>query len=235
MDVEFLGIYNCMDYSLLVGVHWMAEDKVNKEKHDIDMSTNVDTKENGLWCMLKSGAESMLEEMSKENKSTCMQELHSTEKLREIYFIGIIDILSRYGVRKKVAHLLKSALWEDSALSTVPADYYASRYINYVRSIFPSETEAQLTNGDGEGSSTKDVSNDKEEEGKLKVELIGTSHRHARSVDATRNKNEEEKKDREMSKSVANASPNSRPKSNRKPRHIPKSERPKALARSSAQ
>eukprot|EP01090_Pellita_catalonica_P000561 TRINITY_DN10382_c0_g1_i3.p2 TRINITY_DN10382_c0_g1~~TRINITY_DN10382_c0_g1_i3.p2 ORF type:complete len:104 (-),score=25.76 TRINITY_DN10382_c0_g1_i3:45-356(-) len=54
---------------------------------------------------------------------------------KEIYYIAVIDILSRYGVRKKVAHLLKARLWEDAALSTVPADYYAERYFEFVDTI----------------------------------------------------------------------------------------------------
>ncbi len=39
--------------------------------------------------------------------------------VKEIYFVGIIDPLSRYKLKKKVAHFLKEIIWDADTLSTV--------------------------------------------------------------------------------------------------------------------
>jgi len=55
-----------------------------------------------------------------------MEPIHSDAAFKkEIYFIGIIDPLSRYKLRKKVAHFLKEMIWEDDTLSTVRPTYLA--------------------------------------------------------------------------------------------------------------
>lgn len=46
---------------------------------------------------------------------------------KEVYFVGIIDPLSRYKLRKKVAHFLKEIIWDADTLSTVPAPPSPSR------------------------------------------------------------------------------------------------------------
>jgi len=57
--------------------------------------------------------------------------------VKEVYHVGLIDFLSRYYLAKKTAHLFKSVLWEDQMLSTVPPDFYANRFKEYLPTIFP--------------------------------------------------------------------------------------------------
>eukprot|EP00123_Amoebidium_parasiticum_P017891 comp24018_c2_seq3/m.42935 comp24018_c2_seq3/g.42935 ORF comp24018_c2_seq3/g.42935 comp24018_c2_seq3/m.42935 type:complete len:369 (-) comp24018_c2_seq3:235-1341(-) len=54
----------------------------------------------------------------------------------EVYHIGFIDCLTSYGLKKKVAHFFKSALWTPQSLSTIDAASYAGRIKKYLLSIF---------------------------------------------------------------------------------------------------
>lgn len=51
-----------------------------------------------------------------------------------IYFIGIIDILTVYNFTKKLEHLVKSQLY-GNAVSCVPPEQYAERFLLYLKSI----------------------------------------------------------------------------------------------------
>lgn len=54
----------------------------------------------------------------------------------ELYFIGIIDILTLYSAKKKLEHLFKSSFYGKEAISCVPSKNYSDRFLNYMRNIF---------------------------------------------------------------------------------------------------
>lgn len=70
----------------------------------------------------------------------------------EIYYIGIIDMLTFYAAKKKVANFCKSFLWSTSTLSTIPPHLYQERISKYVDMIFPSVAQ-KLHEGHTESSS----------------------------------------------------------------------------------
>eukprot|EP01006_Ploeotia_vitrea_P026168 TRINITY_DN59136_c0_g1_i1.p1 TRINITY_DN59136_c0_g1~~TRINITY_DN59136_c0_g1_i1.p1 ORF type:complete len:784 (-),score=75.59 TRINITY_DN59136_c0_g1_i1:401-2752(-) len=63
----------------------------------------------------------------------------SAPEAKEVYYIGIIDCLTAYSKRKKIAHFSKTFMWQEKTLSTVPSNMYANRFIPWMQSIFPSE------------------------------------------------------------------------------------------------
>ncbi|ELR24625.1 Phosphatidylinositol4-phosphate 5-Kinase [Acanthamoeba castellanii str. Neff] len=152
-DVEFLKEHNCMDYSLLVGVHFLSEaENAVEVAHD---SAEQKAKEEKKAKKSKKGkkkskknvdereAEAEEEEQPQPQNDAhpllegVMGPIHSDPAfVKEIYFVGIIDPLSRYKLKKKVAHFLKEIIWDADTLSTVPADYYAERYTRYLEEIF---------------------------------------------------------------------------------------------------
>ncbi|KAL6047260.1 Moesin/ezrin/radixin 1 [Balamuthia mandrillaris] len=208
-DVQFLKDHNCMDYSLLVGVHHLKEGEeealLQEEKERLALeAAAADPGADGTHPSKKKGKtkaakgkkddehkkhkdekkkkkeekrrakEEKKEAKHKKKKSTKGKEkdhkgkadhdseddsekskaassspykerivplIPSDPETQEVYFIGIIDPLSRYGVRKQLAHFLKRSLWTDETLSTVPANYYAERYLDYMPLIFPREEE----------------------------------------------------------------------------------------------
>lgn len=54
----------------------------------------------------------------------------------EVYLIQIIDFLSPYGAKKKMAHFVKNLIWTNDTLSTVPASFYHDRFLAYLPSLF---------------------------------------------------------------------------------------------------
>ena len=57
------------------------------------------------------------------------------EKYREIYYIGIIDILTEYNTLKKCEYCYKSIRYCTNKMSCVAPEKYQSRFINYLRQI----------------------------------------------------------------------------------------------------
>ncbi|KAI0981163.1 hypothetical protein GJ496_004624, partial [Pomphorhynchus laevis] len=61
----------------------------------------------------------------------------SVSERKEIYFIGIIDILTFYGTRKKTYHLAKTAKYGSVAeISNVKPEQYAKRMLEFLNRIF---------------------------------------------------------------------------------------------------
>eukprot|EP01084_Bolivina_argentea_P083125 150513_1 len=56
-----------------------------------------------------------------------------SDNKKQIFFIGIIDILQKYNNKKKVAGLIKGIRYEQITLSTVPPDMYANRFCQFFK------------------------------------------------------------------------------------------------------
>jgi hypothetical protein len=64
--------------------------------------------------------------------------------LNERYYVGIIDFLSQYGLKKKTAHFFKRFLWTSAELSTIPAAEYGDRFLAYIDTIWTSDTAVRI-------------------------------------------------------------------------------------------
>lgn len=62
-------------------------------------------------------------------RSTDAENVHTNV----IYFIGVIDILQEYNVRKKLEHGFKSLKYDSDKISAVSASLYAQRFLNYMK------------------------------------------------------------------------------------------------------
>jgi len=56
--------------------------------------------------------------------------------MNELYFVSIIDYLSRYTLKKKAAHFVKRFLWPSNQLSTIPSSQYAQRFTDFMSTVF---------------------------------------------------------------------------------------------------
>ncbi|KAJ9145478.1 SAICAR synthase-like protein [Pleurostoma richardsiae] len=61
----------------------------------------------------------------------------------EIYYLGVIDCLTHYGIIKKIEHFWKGLSHERSQISALPPDQYGERFINFISGITMSEEEAR--------------------------------------------------------------------------------------------
>ena len=62
-------------------------------------------------------------------------------ELFEVYdvvlYMGIIDILQEYKVKKKVEHACKSLKFDPLSISIVEPKLYAKRFVNFLHKVFP--------------------------------------------------------------------------------------------------
>jgi len=63
---------------------------------------------------------------------------------RESYYFGIIDCLTDYNLKKKMANAWKRLKFAQSTLSTVHPDYYAERFLKFMTSKLLSPKDQQV-------------------------------------------------------------------------------------------
>ena len=51
----------------------------------------------------------------------------------DIYYIGVIDILQRYNINKRVETIFKSIQYDSNEISSVNAKMYATRFVTFIR------------------------------------------------------------------------------------------------------
>lgn len=61
----------------------------------------------------------------------------------EIYYLGVIDCLTHYGMIKKIEHFWKGLSSDRTQISALPPDQYGDRFYNFVEGITMSSEEAQ--------------------------------------------------------------------------------------------
>lgn len=68
-------------------------------------------------------------------------EVNSEDELFDVYevvlFMGIIDILQEYNVRKKLEHKYKSLRYDPLKISVVEPKLYAQRFTDFLKTVFP--------------------------------------------------------------------------------------------------
>ena len=75
------------------------------------------------------------------------QEEDGGKPLRQVYdvvlYIGIIDILQEYSMRKKVEHAYKSVKYNPQSISVVEPRFYSERFLKFIRTVFPENSPNQ--------------------------------------------------------------------------------------------
>jgi len=120
-DVRFLSSQGIIDYSLLVGIHYPDLDDprtvTEKSYRRGSLSTNIPISpsyETKLHSLDGNDPNKHLEKLLDSNcraaKRRSSGELQGVGKRKEVYFIGIIDILIQFGIFKGGEYLFKSKL-----------------------------------------------------------------------------------------------------------------------------
>lgn len=128
-DSDFLRERNLMDYSLLVGIHFLNYPDIECRPVDPGLKPKV------------SGSDALapVEENApffRRDYGGIQGRKKNGTPLGEIYFIGIIDILTTYSYGKSAENFVKSLFVNKHAISAVPPDEYSARFKNYVSTIF---------------------------------------------------------------------------------------------------
>uniref|UniRef100_A0A671Q0F0 Phosphatidylinositol 5-phosphate 4-kinase type-2 gamma n=1 Tax=Sinocyclocheilus anshuiensis TaxID=1608454 RepID=A0A671Q0F0_9TELE len=128
-DIEFLVRLKVMYYSLLLGIHdvWRAEQEEAEEIKD-SLSEEEEDSENDLSLMLLE-FDPYVDVYAIQSAVGCPH--------REVYFMGLINILSQYDTKKKTAHAAKTVKHGAGAeISTVHPEQNAKRFREFIANIF---------------------------------------------------------------------------------------------------
>lgn len=146
-DVEFLVQLKIMDYSLLLGIHDVsrAEQEEEEEMEEEDAETegpgqyvavgSYGTSPEGIAGYLNSHKPLGPGEFDPYIDVYAFKSSGAPQK--EVYFMGLIDILTQYDAKKKAAHAAKTVKHGAGAeISTVHPDQYGKRFLEFVTNIF---------------------------------------------------------------------------------------------------
>ncbi|XP_019942120.2 phosphatidylinositol 5-phosphate 4-kinase type-2 gamma-like isoform X1 [Paralichthys olivaceus] len=148
-DTEFLVHMRMMDYSLLLGIHDVerAEREEDEEEEEEEEETGLpyeeeEEDENGLASPQGiAGYMNSFKPMGagEFDPYVDVYAIQSTvgAPQREVYFMGLIDVLTQYDTRKKAAHAAKAVKHGAGAeISTVHPEQYAKRFREFITKIF---------------------------------------------------------------------------------------------------
>ena len=123
-DCKWMESHNICDYSLLIGIHFLKSDDPSGTPSSSSLPSYLQNLGEKEWNVseFRSYYGGMLSQPSPTEPS-------------EIYFIGIIDTLTEYNLKKAGEHHLKSLLYDSTQISAIPPAPYRERFIKYVDSI----------------------------------------------------------------------------------------------------
>ena len=200
-DIEFLYSINSNDYSLLLGIHNVKEGekldflkfssiKINEEKKEKDESAflslfsfTYETKSNN--------SSHVKEPINNRNKFKNLFDFEDlgilSKNHKKIYYFGIIDILTEFGVKKHFEYLFKRIVYCSNQMSCVPPLYYKQRFFEYLNSLFVKED----INNQQKSEFSQDNINKEYSKNKENPEYINSSEINQNQDDVKRNDTEE--------------------------------------------
>uniref|UniRef100_A0A667Y1P9 Phosphatidylinositol-4-phosphate 5-kinase like 1 n=1 Tax=Myripristis murdjan TaxID=586833 RepID=A0A667Y1P9_9TELE len=125
MDTDFLRGLNVLDYSLLLAHQPLHKDELDG-KHSFEIHCNTQ----------QSNTESELQEFHADHRRLLpnfKNAVHIIDGPERRYFVGIIDIFTVYGWRKKLENLWKRLRYPGRAFSTVSPPDYSQRFCQWVQ------------------------------------------------------------------------------------------------------
>ncbi|XP_041834190.1 phosphatidylinositol 5-phosphate 4-kinase type-2 gamma-like [Melanotaenia boesemani] len=145
-DIEFLVCMRIMDYSLLLGIH-DVERAERQEEEEVESSYEEEEDENGLAvAMCSTSPEGIAGYMNSfkpmgPGEFDPYVDMYAIQSAvgaprREVYFMGLIDVLTQYDTKKKAAHAARAVKHGAGAeISTVHPEQYAKRFKDFITKI----------------------------------------------------------------------------------------------------
>eukprot|EP01087_Luapelamoeba_hula_P013485 TRINITY_DN3849_c1_g1_i4.p1 TRINITY_DN3849_c1_g1~~TRINITY_DN3849_c1_g1_i4.p1 ORF type:complete len:843 (+),score=226.72 TRINITY_DN3849_c1_g1_i4:265-2793(+) len=144
-DVKFLEDWEIMDYSLLIGIHDLKRAQKVDRRRSLSMVyiPKADEDFGAASTGFNDDSDSELGDQSDEYKQYHITAFtrdqggfRSTDEdnnpCDEIYFLGIIDILQPYNMRKFAEHSFKKLRYDGTQISAVNPRFYARRFCDYM-------------------------------------------------------------------------------------------------------
>ncbi|XP_035518035.1 phosphatidylinositol 5-phosphate 4-kinase type-2 gamma-like isoform X1 [Morone saxatilis] len=147
--LQFLVCMRIMDYSLLLGIHDV--ERAEREEEDEEMDSSYEEEEEdendpapapgstspeGIGGYMNSFKPMGAGEFDPYVDVYAIQSAVGAPQ-REVYFMGLIDVLTQYDTKKKAAHAAKAVKHGAGAeISTVHPEQYAKRFREFITKIF---------------------------------------------------------------------------------------------------
>lgn len=144
-DVKFLESINVMDYSLLLGIHDVKNksqmpnsgyknlsifDPKSNDKFDLITTNLRDIKENDLPNDVYPGRSKFI---FYGHDGGIRSTNEANEPSTEIYYLGIIDFLTNYSLKKRLETFWRSLSHNRSTISALPAKEYGERFLKFIK------------------------------------------------------------------------------------------------------
>ncbi|KAJ6247191.1 phosphatidylinositol 5-phosphate 4-kinase [Anaeramoeba flamelloides] len=149
-DAGFLKLYNLMDYSLLLGIHYFSKEKTRqiqlKEKKERLTNENGMGKGNqtGKGGGNQTGKENQI--WFKQYRGGILGNVNNCFGKRCVYFIGLIDILQPYNTNKKMERGYKAVRYlHTKQMSSVNPQLYLRRFISNLDIIIETKRKRKKT------------------------------------------------------------------------------------------
>lgn len=159
-DCKVLEVSKIMDYSFLMGVHYVdrdeeeeknqseanspnavekeepyksVEDTLGEEKSKPERESPTAEKKNAILIEgISQGEEKLFKDI--DNAALPLKGLHALSRSGErlLLFVGIIDVLQSFNFEKKLEHMYKSTIHGSDTVSVHKPDFYASRFLDFM-------------------------------------------------------------------------------------------------------
>uniref|UniRef100_A0A7S2QQZ2 PIPK domain-containing protein n=1 Tax=Lankesteria abbotti TaxID=340204 RepID=A0A7S2QQZ2_9APIC len=124
-DADFCRRQMILDYSLLVGIHYKPDTSAPK------VETNYDS----FFVQPTSRSVAAAMASAEENKPFYRRDMGGMLSVdgEKLYYMGIIDVLTKWNTVKRVEHSVKSVNRRQAAgVSCVHPDPYAERFVEFI-------------------------------------------------------------------------------------------------------
>jgi 1-phosphatidylinositol-4-phosphate 5-kinase len=148
IDCKVLESFKIIDYSLLVGVHNISKAENEPVIEEEENDDQIDVKDSLRPPLARSKSINCQQHVANTTTLECVQ-AHKKEEENDfpsgpIYawnksgdrlalYIGYIDILQQYGIKKKLEHAFKSLIVDSNSTSVQRPDYYSQRFLVFMK------------------------------------------------------------------------------------------------------
>ncbi|KAJ6227675.1 phosphatidylinositol 5-phosphate 4-kinase [Anaeramoeba flamelloides] len=140
-DIKFLNDFSLMDYSFLLGIHYLDNENQNQSKNKNQTQNQNQSKNENQNQNLKNISNSSSFGNTNTNQKKSIFRIHDNGIMGDrqdknqrqcIYYFAIIDIFQFYSLRKILERGLKEIILSDVTISSVDPQSYSKRFLEMV-------------------------------------------------------------------------------------------------------